>query len=429
LVNTIPNRERRNIEAIEFMNWLEKLPSRRGMVSIKFKGGPKNTYRILDQNLQSLIKFYKYKTDGIATKKVKPSSMDKVTHWLIYFANFAGKKPFKKVGKDDVESFLNQRIKNGDSEGTLFSFKIWIRDFFKWYYGFKRGYPEMVDWMDVSLPKTSKQYDAIEEDDIVKMLQACGNSRNRALLSVLIESGARISEILDLKLKDIKEDQYGFILKVEGKTGSRPIRIVQSVNDLKRWINEHSFKSNQESPLFYSFDDKNFGGFMTGTSGYILVKKIAKMAGIKKKITPHSFRHARATSLAQVMSDRQLVKFFGWSDKSDMPALYSHLTEKDIDDKVLSLNGFESKAAKPMKIPTFECYRCNEVNSAGSRFCVRCNAPLEKESIEKITNVKRIVEEITDIVSKEMQIRSIGEKDLENIVREWYERQNKQSFN
>lgn len=417
MVNTIPNRERRNIEAIEFLARLEKLPTRNSIITIKFRGGAKNTYRILDQNLQSLIKFYKYKTDGIATKKVKPSSMDKVMHWLIYFANFVGRKSFKKIEKDDVESFLNQRIKNGDSEGTLFSFKIWIRDFFKWYYGFKRGYPEMVEWMDVSLPKTSKQYDTIEEDDIIKMLQACGNSRDRALLSILVESGARISEILDLRLKDLKEDEYGFVIKVEGKTGSRPIRIVQSVNDLKRWINEHSFKTNQESPLFYSFDDKNFGGFMTGTSGYILVKKTAKIAGIKKNIYPHIFRHSRATNLAKVMSDRQLVKYFGWSDKSDMPAVYSHLTEKDIDDKVLALNGFEVKAVKPMKIPTFECYRCNEVNSAGSKFCIKCNAPLDLETIQKLNSLKSVANEFTERILIEMADKGIDGSDLEEIVK------------
>jgi integrase len=338
-------------------------------------------------------------------------------HWLIYFANFVGRKSFKKIEKDDVESFLNQRIKNGDSEGTLFSFKIWIRDFFKWYYGFKRGYPEMVEWMDVSLPKTSKQYDTIEEDDIIKMLQACGNSRDRALLSILVESGARISEILDLRLKDLKEDEYGFVIKVEGKTGSRPIRIVQSVNDLKRWINEHSFKTNQESPLFYSFDDKNFGGFMTGTSGYILVKKTAKIAGIKKNIYPHIFRHSRATNLAKVMSDRQLVKYFGWSDKSDMPAVYSHLTEKDIDDKVLALNGFEVKAVKPMKIPTFECYRCNEVNSAGSKFCIKCNAPLDLETIQKLNSLKSVANEFTERILIEMADKGIDGSDLEEIVK------------
>ena len=415
LVRDIPNRERRIVDADRFLLDLEKLATHRGMVKIKSHGGKRNTYNILSKNLQSLLQFSRFK---ISNDGVKSSTMQKAVGFLIYFANHVGNKSFKKVSRKDIELFFDKRRMNGDSEGTLSLFRIWIRSFFQWYYQYDDGYPEVVSWIKLKIPKNKKSRDSIEKDDIVKMLQACDNPRDKVLISILYESGARISELLDLKMKDATLDDCGFLLSVNGKTGERKIRIVQATTDLKNWIDNHAFKNKDEAPLFYSFDDKNFGGFMTGTSVWLLIRKLTARTGIKKNIGCHSFRHARATELSKVMSDAEMKIFFGWSRNSNMPGLYSHLDEKHVDRKIQEINGLKPKGeVKPMELPTFECYRCKEINNAGNKYCYKCGAPLDLQTIQKLDSLKNMLSEGTLKVLEEMADKGMDGSDLQEIIK------------
>jgi len=61
------------------------------------------------------------------------------------------------------------------------------------------------------------------------MVEICENARDKALVSGLYESGVRISEWLGVKIKDIIFDDYGAKIKVTGKTGTRQIRLIDSV--------------------------------------------------------------------------------------------------------------------------------------------------------------------------------------------------------
>lgn len=364
--------------------------------------------------------FAKYK---ISNDGVKPYSMARVVNYLIYFMDFIGDKPFEKVERKDIEDYLNRRKEMGDSDRYLFALKISIRGFFKWFYKCEDGYPDVVRWMNCKLPQNKKLPEFIEMSEIQRMLERCDNLRDKALVSVLYESGGRISEILDLRIGDVKFDEHGAILYVNmGKTGGRPIRVVKSTNDIKQWINLHPFKDDNNSPLFCSFCHGNYGGFIDTSSGWELIRSIAKRAGIERKIHPHMFRRGRATDLSKVLSDREMKIFFGWSPNSNMPGLYSHLNAKDVDDKILMVNGVKPKdEVKPVNLPTFECHKCGEVNNTSNKFCWKCNTPLDQETIGKLDAVKKIVSEITLYVFEKMREGKVGEDDLEEIVKEWYE--------
>jgi hypothetical protein len=158
------------------------------------------------------------------------------------------------------------------------------------------------------------------------------------------------------------------------------------------------------------------------------VQQIAKKAGIKKRVYPHLFRHTRATHLAKHLTEQELKIYFGWTMGSDMPSTYVHLSGKDIEQKILQLSGIvqKEKEGAPI-IPTIYCFRCHERNSIGDRFCKRCGEELpSKETIEKIEAVKRIVNEVTMFIFEKMKERKIGEQDLNNIIKEWYEREKRQ---
>ena len=73
------------------------------------------------------------------------------------------------------------------------------------------------------------------------------------------------------------------------------------------------------------------------------LNKIAKKAGINKKIHPHLFRHSRGTYMANYLTEAQMNAYFGWVQGSGMPSIYVHLSGRDIDDAVLKANGIVQK--------------------------------------------------------------------------------------
>ena len=87
-----------------------------------------------------------------------------------------------------------------------------------------------------------------------------------------------------------------------------------------------------------------------------LLRELAAKAGIKKKVNPHAFRHARATLMARHLKDPEMRQFFGWGRK--------------VDNSVLGIYGI--KEAKESQEPTLRvqgCPRCQELNDPASRFC------------------------------------------------------------
>jgi hypothetical protein len=227
---------------------------------------------------------------------------------------------------------------------------------------------------------------------------------------LLYESGGRISEVLDLTIGDVKFDEYGAILKVNGKTGERNIRIIKSVGELKNWLNNHPFKNDINSPLLCNFHHKKYGQFLNAGSAWGMLKKIAKRAKIGRNIHPHMFRHKRCKDISGMLSDRELTIYFGWSPNSKMPAHYSHLTEKDVDNKILTINGIKNIQRNSSQLPTKKCYNCGENNNISNMFCYKCAEPLSEEGM-----MMRFVGKIIPIIFEKMKEREIDFKDLNEL--------------
>jgi len=92
--------------------------------------------------------------------------------------------------------------------------------------------------------------DMLTAEDIKKLIKATDKPRDRSLVAVLYESGCRIGELLSMRIKHIQFDKYGAILLLNGKTGSRRVRIVFSSPYLKEWINKHPLADDPEAPVW-----------------------------------------------------------------------------------------------------------------------------------------------------------------------------------
>ena len=119
------------------------------------------------------------------------------------------------------------------------------------------------------------------------ILQNCKNARDRALFSLLYDSGSRLGEIMTLRNKDVDFDQYAAVLFVTGKTGYRKVRVFgNSVSHLREWQNSHPHRDDNDFWLFCGISDNTKDKAMTYDDLHSALKKILRRAGIKRRIYP-----------------------------------------------------------------------------------------------------------------------------------------------
>lgn len=254
-------------------------------------------------------------------------------------------------------------------------------------YSYGRGeYPDMVKWIKTTVKtnRLQKPTDLLTPDDVKKIANHTNNLRDRALVLVLFESGARIGELQQIKIKDVVFDNYGSLLDLHGKTGSRRVRLISSSQAISNWLQDHPEKSKEnfrDSILFASLWGKNRGKLLSYPQINLLLREAAKKAGIKKPVRPHWFRHSRATLLAKKLPEPVMCNFFGWVPGSKEVGTYVHLSGRDIDRAILKTHGIKIEEDTNEKFEAIVCPRCNIKNDPSLKFCSGCSLGLDEQSI------------------------------------------------
>ncbi len=296
---------------------------------------------------------------------------------------------------------------------TKQDYKKIIKRFYKWLKGDDKIYPDEVSWINADVKRSELNLpgegDLLTEDDIKKLINAANHPRDKALISMLYESGCRITELGGLRISDVKFDKYGVVIAVRGKTGSRKIRLVSSTPYLMTWLNIHPFKHENDSPLWINIGTKAYNKPVNYNGILRQIKSIARKAGVNKRCNPHLFRHSRATYMANHLTEFQMNQYFGWIQGSSMPSTYVHLSGKEINNAILKLNGVETeeKEEKSSNLRPKNCHRCETINSYDSKYCSICAAPLDIETAMKMEERRRIPDELMTQLIKDPEVQKI----------------------
>ncbi|MCQ1534674.1 tyrosine-type recombinase/integrase [Methanosarcina sp. KYL-1] len=251
---------------------------------------------------------------------------------------------FDKVEKKDLYVFISDLEKSDKSEWVKHDYKISLKKFYRWQR--QEESPELTKWIKTTLKKKDQKLpeEMLTESEVLKLIENAESARDRAIVALLWDIGARIGEIGTLTIRHLSFDQYGAIVNVKGKTGYRRVRAVWSVEYLKAWLEVHPEKYNLEAPLWVTLDSEE-GSLRSLRYDAIRMKlkRLAKKSGINKKIHPHLFRHSRCTYMANYLTEAQMNAYFGWIQGSNMPSVYVHLSGRDVDDAILKANGIIGK--------------------------------------------------------------------------------------
>jgi len=140
------------------------------------------------------------------------------------------------------------------------------------------------------------------------------------------------------------------------------------------------------------------------------LRETVKRTGIKKRVWIHGFRHSRATHLSEHLTEQQMKKYLGWTAGSDMPAIYCHLSGKDMDKAVKAMYGIEEIENPVDSMKPGKCARCGEMNASIALYCFRCGLPLTTQAASSIP-----VE--AGNISKEFLAAALLDPDMQTMIK------------
>jgi site-specific recombinase XerC len=98
--------------------------------------------------------------------------------------------------------------------------------------------------------KSKLPEDILTVEEVDRTIEAAGSIRDKALVSLMFDSGARRGEIEKCRIKDVKPHEHGFQIVLNGKTGARQIILFRCQTFLREWLNFHPLDGNPNAPLF-----------------------------------------------------------------------------------------------------------------------------------------------------------------------------------
>ena len=325
-----------------------------------------------------------------------PRTIIKDLYCLTLFLKYATfKTPLEKATKDELASALAKVEGSDYSPSTKRNVKVTLKAFYKHHLGEDLYYPKQVAWVKPSASRGKKMLpeDILSEEEILKMIEAAGSVRDKAIIALLYDSGIRVGELLSLRKKDIDFNEDIAHITVNGKTGMRKIPILFSAPYLSSYL-EFVKDKEPDSYLWTGIGRWTKSNKLVDDNAIRKVLRLAaEKARIKKRIYPHLFRHSRATYYANRLTEQQLKAFFGWTGDSKMVSTYVHMSGRDIDDAVLQAYGKKPKEmAAPMLVEKI-CPRCRYANGIDFLHCQRCGAPLDVSLAMRETKVTGTVKD------------------------------------
>ncbi len=324
--------------------------------------------------------------------------------WRIFpFLHWMKFSDAKATNKGTLEDYIINR-RNTCSPFTVQGDILELKLFFRWLVPDREK--ELFQNIKMKKPRRYLPVDQlITREDINRFVEACDKPRDRALIMLIWDSGARISELLNLNIGQVQFDRYGAVIIVDGKTGRRRLRLISSVPDLQAGINMHPMRNDSNAPLFVT--TRRYGSTPRRLSIHRIqnwLKYVAVKTGVKKRIHPHGIRHARLTDLARSslgkpgLSEMELRLVAGWEKNSAMPEVYVHLSGADVERKILENAGIIDNTPDPANtaLEPRKCSRCSAMNSYDALYCVKCSMALTQVAAMGIEEKDGIARQILD---------------------------------
>jgi integrase/recombinase XerD len=411
----------------------------------------KSTTKLIHQLNKSSRSNSSITTDYINAMQIEMNlsrSYRELNAWaLTKLSQFHKNKPFNKISRKDILSFLNSFRKTDSQDplhkwiGTYNLTRLLLMRFFKWLYypdeeHSNRPKPKIIE----NIPKYKRKEQSIykptdlwtQEDDLL-FLKYCPNTRDRCYHTISRDTSCRPHEILNLKIKDIVfktsgDRQYAEVL-VNGKTGTRHIPLIDSLPYIKDWLDQHPRRNNPNTYFICSRDRKHFAQQLQIPSlrdnykkyklnffpkllddPHVLAEDKQKIRDLlNKPWNPYIRRHSSLTAKSKFLHGSIFNQHAGWSPRSQMHLKYLHYFGNESSESILEAYGIITKDQKgSTAMRSKQCPNCNEPNKPDSRFCAKCRMVLTYDAYSETIDEKQTKDkQIEEMMRKQEQFEQL----------------------
>ncbi|MEG0930388.1 MAG: site-specific tyrosine recombinase [Algoriella sp.] len=274
-------------------------------------------------------------------KRVSANTIEGYLHDIQKLINHSDKQPLDYT-QDDLTAFIHDFASSDYSVRSQARVISGLKSFF--------GYLQLEDFREdnptslLETPKIGmKLPDVLSEKEIDKMTEVIDLSkpegeRNRAIIETLYGCGLRVSELINLKISDLFFDD-GFIRVIGKGNKQRLVPIsdytIKYINLYKETIRNHiTIKPGFEDFLFLNRRGKN----LTRVMIFTIVKELSIIAGVKKTISPHTFRHSFATHLLKNGADLRAIQLMLGHESITTTEIYTHVDQEYIRDAIIKFH-------------------------------------------------------------------------------------------
>ena len=240
------------------------------------------------------------------------------------FTQYLGRSPDTATA-EDLRLFQLDMVEQGATTTTLNVTVTGLRFFFE----VTVAKPDLLKKITyVSQPR--KLPIILSREEVSKLLQATGNLKHQAALSVAYAAGLRASEVVSLKVNDIDSDRM--IIRVEQGKGSkdRQAMLSPSLLELLRNWYRHANKQRQMLPGGWLFPSLNPVNHLLTRQLNRIVHEAHSRTDIDKPINLHALRHAFATHLLEDGVDIRVIQVLLGHKKLETTATYSHVATRTL---------------------------------------------------------------------------------------------------
>jgi site-specific recombinase XerD len=267
-------------------------------------------YKIAPEEFILKIKELRYSESTLKTYK----------NALEDFLNFHHQIALNQLHDGHIQSFLRHLVMERKVSTSYQNQAInAIKFYFEKVLGGKRA------TYSIDRPKKEKALPVVlSEEEIVRIFKNIENCKHKAILMVIYSAGLRISECVNLKIKDIDSNRMQLrIEQSKGKKDRYTLLSSKTLNFLRDYFKVYR-------PSVYLFEGQ-FGNQYSTRSIQTIFQETVKKAGITKRVTVHSLRHSFATHLLENGTNLRYIQSLLGHSSSKTTEIYTHITTKGFD--------------------------------------------------------------------------------------------------
>ena len=240
-----------------------------------------------------------------------------------------GGKQLSDAVLDDFRDFLAMLSEVGIHPRTQARLLSSLRSF----YGFLKldGYIQANPVERLKSPKIGVHLpDVLTLDEIDSIIAAVDLSmlegqRNRAMIEMMYSCGLRVSELCNLRMSDLYLAEE--FIRVTGKGDKQRLVPIspRAIEELNYYFNDRDRIAIKPGYIDYVFVSERRGKPLSRITVFRLVKELVKLAGIKKNVSPHTFRHSFATHLLEGGANLRIIQAMLGHESISTTEIYTHI--------------------------------------------------------------------------------------------------------